>query len=363
MILGVFTELMGTGGVQRVSVHSAAALVRFASRQDRPVRLLSLNDPVGEHDLRVADDRVAIVGFGRSRARLIAAALSAVPRTGLMYIGHPNLAPLGIVARLVRPQVRYCVATYGVEVWERLPAPRRLALRWARIVTAISDFSAERLITVQGLRGRPAVISPALDPILARNGKRPSPPALPAGRIVLTVARLTTADSYKGVDHVIQALPAVLNMVPDTCYVVVGDGDDRRRLEGLATQLGVRDHVIFAGTPTDELLAGYYEACDVFVMPSRGEGFGIVYVEAMSHGKPVVAADRGAAPEVVEDGVTGMLVDYGNVSALAAGVARLLTDGDGRHRMGEAGRRRVEERYTFERFQARLEALLVNAAR
>ena len=121
MILGVFTELMGTGGVQRVSIHSAAVLARYARRRDRPLRLLSLNDPAGEHELRVADDRVAVVGFGRSKARLVAAALSAVPRTGLMYIGHPNLAPLGIVARLVRPRVRYCVATHGVEVWERLP--------------------------------------------------------------------------------------------------------------------------------------------------------------------------------------------------------------------------------------------------
>jgi glycosyltransferase involved in cell wall biosynthesis len=364
MVLGLFTELMTSGGIQRTSLHAAAALVDLARREGRPVRFLSLNDPVGWHELRVAGEVVPLLGFGGAKARFALATVATVPHIGFAYIGHPNLTPLGIVAKLLRPRAWYCVATYGIEVWEPLPAFRRLGLKWARVVTSVSEFTAKRLVTAQGLAGRPVVIvPPGLDPILSGNGSRRSLPLLPPGRMLLTVARLTASDSYKGVGHVIQALPAVLSAVPDAYYVVVGDGDDRGRLERLAVDARVRDHVLFVGTKADEELAGYYQACDAFVMPSRSEGFGIVFLEAMSHGKPVIAANSGATPEVVEDGVTGLLIEYGDVPTLACSLARLLTDCGDRQRMGEAGRRRVEAQFTFERFRTRLATLLVDAAR
>ncbi len=364
MVLGLFTELMTSGGIQRTSLHAAAALVAFARRENRPVRFLSLKDPVGWHEPRVAGEVVPLLGFGGAKARFALATVATVPHIDFAYIGHPNLAPLGIVTKLLRPRAWYCVATYGIEVWEPLPAFRRFGLKWARVVTSVSELTAQRVVTAQGLAGRPVVIvPPGLDPILSGDGARRSLPLLPPGRILLTVARLTAPDSYKGVDHVIQALPAVLSAVPNVYYVVVGDGDDRGRLERLAVDAKVRDRVLFVGTKADEELAGYYHACDAFVMPSHSEGFGIVYLEAMSHGKPVVAANSGGAPEVVEAGVTGLLVEYGDVPALASGLTRLLTDRECRQRMGEAGRRRVEARYTFERFRTRLESLLTDAAR
>jgi phosphatidylinositol alpha-1,6-mannosyltransferase len=364
MVLGLFTELMAPGGIQRISLHTAAALTAFARKEERPVRFLSLNDPLGQHELDVADERIAVQGFGGSKVRFALATLAAAPHIGFAYIAHPNLAPLGIVAKLLRPRAWYCVATYGIEVWEPLPTFRRLGLKWARVITSLSEFTTQRLVTAQGLAGRPVVrIPPALDPIISGDGVRRSLPLLPPGRILLTVARLTASDSYKGVDHVIQALATVLSAVPDAYFVVVGDGDDRGRLESLAVDAKVRDHVQFVGTKAGEELAGYYHACDVFVMPSRSEGFGVVFLEAMSHGKPVVAANSGGAPEVVDDGVTGLLVEYGDVPTLASSLVRLLRDGECRQRMGEAGRRRVEAQYTFERFRTRLGTLLTDAAR
>jgi glycosyltransferase involved in cell wall biosynthesis len=360
----LFTELMTAGGVQRISRHIAAALVDLGRREERPVRFLSLNDPVGWHDLRTAGEVVPLLGFGGSKARFALAAAATVPYIEFAYIGHPNLVPLGIVAKLLRPGLSYCVATHGVEVWEPLPAVHRLGLKWARIITSPSKYTAEKLATVQGLSGRTVVVIPhPVDPTFLVDNKRDLPAASPPGRILLTVARLTASDSYKGVDHVIQALPAVLSVVPDLYYVVVGEGDDRQRLERLAVDAGVEDRVMFAGARADAELAGYYRACDAYVMPSRSEGFGIVYLEAMSCGKPVVAANSGGAPEVVEDGVTGLLVEYGDVPTLACSLTRLLTDRECRQRMGEAGRRRVEARYTFEHFRTRLETLLTDAAR
>ena len=118
------------------------------------------------------------------------------------------------------------------------------------------------------------------------------------------------------------------------------------------------DSVVFTGHVPQEQLAQCYAACDIFALPSDQEGFGIVYLEAMAHGKPVVASRAGGAPEVVVDAETGLLVEHGNRPALAAALADLLAHRERRQQLGEAGRRRLEENFTFEHFRQRLTRLL-----
>ena len=163
----------------------------------------------------------------------------------------------------------------------------------------------------------------------------------PLGKIILTVTRLVASEGYKGVDHVIQAMPNLLRLVPDVTYVVVGDGDDRPRLAALAVKLGVAGRVVFAGMRTDDEVALYHSTADLYAMPSRGEGFGIVFLEAMACNKPVVAAHAAATPELVRHQETGLLVDYGDVPELTRGLARLLLDADLSKQMGQKGRERV----------------------
>ena len=153
------------------------------------------------------------------------------------------------------------------------------------------------------------LLPPALEPLGLDAPVEDVPLAVPqGGRVLLTVARLSTSEPGKGVDTVIQALPQLLPAFPNLFYVIVGDGDARSGLERLAIENGVRERIIFAGKCPRESLRRYYEIADVFVMPSRQEGFGIVYLEAMAAGKPVVASPCGGAPEVVRDGEDGYLV-------------------------------------------------------
>src|SRR5581483_442399 len=105
---------------------------------------------------------------------------------------------------------------------------------------------------------------------------------------------------------------------------VVGDGNDRARLEAKAAQLGLSDRVVFAGYVPDEEKAAHYRLADAFVMPGRGEGFGIVYLEAMACGVPVVASKRDASREVVRDGELGIVVDPDAPGELRAGILAVL---------------------------------------
>ena len=106
----------------------------------------------------------------------------------------------------------------------------------------------------------------------------------------MTVSRLASSEQYKGHDRVIRTLPRLLSQHPETIYLIVGDGDDRPRLESLAVECGVAEKVQFAGLVPPEELPDYFRLADVFVMPSTGEGFGIVFLEAMAYRRP---RDRG----------------------------------------------------------------------
>jgi len=169
-------------------------------------------------------------------------------------------------------------------------------------------------------------------------------------KVILTISRLVPR---KGIDTVLRALARIVPHRPDVRYLIGGSGPDRERLETLARTLNLTDRVHFLGKlPRDELRR-YYNVCDVFVMPSREEkpyveGFGIAFLEANACGKPVVGARSGGIPDAVQDGVTGLLVEPDDDGALADALLRLLTDASLAARLGQNGRRRVEEEASWD---------------
>jgi phosphatidylinositol alpha-1,6-mannosyltransferase len=167
--------------------------------------------------------------------------------------------------------------------------------------------------------------------------------------VVLTVGRL---EKRKGHDILLQALPAIRRQFPEVLYAVVGDGDERNRLEQLTVDLGLRDHVSFHGELSEEHLVECYQQCDLFVLPNRGisgniEGFGIVLLEAQSTGKPVIAGESGGTREAMQVSQTGLIVDCSGPSMIAAEINKLLSNPQRRCAMGKAGRAWVCNRFNW----------------
>jgi glycosyltransferase involved in cell wall biosynthesis len=186
-------------------------------------------------------------------------------------------------------------------------------------------------------------------------------------RVVLTVARMAASERYKGHEFMFQALTSIVEKVPNVTYVIVGDGDDRGRLEGLVQSLGIAEHVLFTGKVNDSELAALYRRSEVFALPARtviddhnpkGEGFGIVYLEALAFGKPVIGPNCGAPAEIIRHGEHGLLVDPEDPTAIAEALLCLLSNPAKSKDMGAAGINWVHERYSFDSFRERLRLIL-----
>ncbi len=296
-------------------------------------------------------------GLARFTAQSIRAIL--LGRPTLVVFTHVNLARVGGVLNRAGWRGRYVVLAHGVEVWGAMSPLTRDALRRAAAVVATTGYTRERLVRVQGVDAqRVSVVPLALDDGWLEAAEAAAPPAEAAAAarpVLLSVGRLAALEQYKGIDAVIEALPAIARAVPEVTYRVVGTGDDLERLQALARDRGVADHVEFAGARTHAELLEEYAGCDVFVLPSKGEGFGIVYLEAMAFGKPVVASAVGGPTDVIDD-ACGVLVD--DDAQLADVLTGLLKDPERRRRLGDAGRRRAAERYSFAAYASRLGAFL-----
>jgi glycosyltransferase involved in cell wall biosynthesis len=163
---------------------------------------------------------------------------------------------------------------------------------------------------------------PKRDALLERYGLRDR-------TILLTLGRLSSDEQYKGHDEVLEVLPDLAEEVPDVAYLVCGDGDDRPRLERKAKRLGVADCTVFAGYVPEEEKEDHYRLADAFVMPGRGEGFGIVYLEALACGVPVVASSADASREAVRDGQLGAVVDPDDPDDVKKGILKILQEPTG----------------------------------
>jgi phosphatidylinositol alpha-1,6-mannosyltransferase len=277
----------------------------------------------------------------------------------LILLGHVNYAPLGWMLKKLRPRTHYGVMLYGVDAWQRLPWLKSRALQQADFLVSISDYTKQRALETNSLAADAIYLLPnALEPV-AIDFAAPdiATPGAPGSRL-LSVCRLESTERYKGVDKVIEILAQLAKVVPDIQYTVVGGGTDLERHKQLAQNCGVSERVHFRGFVSDEDLQACYRDCDVFVMPSAGEGFGFVFLEAMKYGKAIVAANSGGVPEVIEDGVTGRLVEYGNEGELTQALTELCLDLEKRERLGTAGYRRLQEQFTFPHFEEKLTEIL-----
>lgn len=350
------------GGVQRYTDMLGQALSGLLGPSS--VRMMSVEHP----DRGVGARRLPRAIKGGFIAQVLRQGRAWHP--DLVICTHVGLAPIGWAMSKLR-RCPYWVVIHGREVWGGMPRSKRRALLSADQVLSVSNFTKQRVIDRHGaVSDRIQVLPCAVDAHLLKHSERPSrrPKMIDeSNRVILTVGRLLKDERHKGHDIVLRSLPTVLSEYPNALYVILGDGDDGVGLRELARQLRVHDRVVFVAGATDEELVALYQNCEVFLLPARtvmddsspkGEGFGIVFLEAMAFGIPVIGPDRGAPAEFIRHGEHGLLVDPIDPQAVARATIQILKSPAAASRMGEAGRRLVLSEYSFERFKERVRILM-----
>jgi phosphatidyl-myo-inositol dimannoside synthase len=350
-------QITGADGVSEMTRQVVAALEPRIGDGVQSLEVWSLMDQAVTNDgvkaTRVrtaAGSRVAFTGFG-----LLAA--PAADANTLVVVLHAHLLP--ITLPLVATGARIVPVLLGIEAWKPLGTLERAAMRRAWRVAAISQHTIGRFRDanpdLKDLHVR--VCHPGLSDqhVASTELKSQTPTALIAGR-------MASDERYKGHDQLIEVWSEVRQDVPDATLVIAGGGDDRRRLEEKTRACGVSDAVRFEGRVSSARLAALYRQATIFAMPSANEGFGIVYAEAMRAGTPCLAM-RGAAEEIITDGITGVIVPSAGHDALAAALIELLSDPSRCARMGAAAAVDVTERFSAGAFSRRIHDLLEIAHR
>jgi len=282
-------------------------------------------------------------------------------------------APLGLLARRARQAGadRLVASTHGHEVgWSMLPVARSALRRIGEdsdVVTYISRYTRDRFASAFGPRTALEHLPPGVDaerfqPDASARAELRARYGLGERPVILCLSRLVPR---KGQDMLIRALPTIRSRIDGAALVIVGGGPYLPTLRRLASSLDVADHVIFTEGVAPAELPAHHAIADVFAMPCRTrgagldvEGLGIVYLEASASGVPVVAGQSGGAPESVQEGRTGFVVDGRSIDQIADAVSRILKDPDLAARMGAAGRQWILERWRWQTHAARLATLL-----
>ena len=274
---------------------------------------------------QVADAARSKVHFVLSTLREVALA----KQVEVVVCCHVNLLPLAYVASLVR-RAPLILFIHGIDAWQ--PTRNRitnLLSRQVHFLVSVSNLTLarfERWAQPSALRSfiLPNCVDLSLfdpkpkDPELVRRFR------LQGKRVLMTMGRLVSAERYKGFDEVLELLPELRKELPNLVYLIVGDGTDRERLEKRARDLGIADCVVFTGFIAEAEKCAIYNLADVYVMPSRGEGFGIVFLEAMACGVPVIGSTVDGSREALLNGELGTLVNPDEPEEIRAAIFRAL---------------------------------------
>jgi glycosyltransferase involved in cell wall biosynthesis len=322
-----------TGGIQKMTRTLAYCLNKITGQHDLDFTLWSVYDR--DEDLMSQYlPATKFKGFKADRFKFIAEAIKLGSRCDTIILSHINMASVGLAIKLLNPKCRVVLIAHGIEVWRPLTFFKKIFLKKCNKIICVSEFTRAEVIRWHSAPpGKCIVINNAIDPFmkLPVDLKKPDDLLKRYGitqdnDVLLTLTRLANTEQYKGYDQVIKSLGKLKNDFPEIRYVLAGkyDDEEKKRIKQLIALRDVEDLVILTGFISEEELTDHFLMADLFILPSKKEGFGIVFIEALACGLPVICGNTDGSRDAVKQGELGKAIDPDNLPELEAEVLKCL---------------------------------------
>ncbi|MFT3679137.1 MAG: glycosyltransferase family 4 protein [Ferruginibacter sp.] len=355
-----------TGGIEKVCKVVGKALTEIAGASPGfNVKVFSMYDRAGEIDEKYIPSH-NFRGFGKQKASFVKAAVIEGKKSSKIILSHVNLLLVGFFIKLFSPKTKIFLFAHGIEVWGPLSKFRKYMLHRCDYILCVSNYTKTRMVEQFKLpEEKLIVLNNCLDPYLpppcdtekyAELQKRYK--INPGDFVLLTLTRFSSKEKYKGYDNVLYSLNTLRKEYPNIKYLLAGkyDAGEKSRLDAIINKLSLQAYVIFAGYVPDAELAAHYKLANLYVMPSKKEGFGIVFIEAMYYGLPVIAGNADGSVDALCNGKLGLLVNPDDGNELTRTIADSLKNTE----KLKPDNGILMEHFSFEGYKKRIQQILLN---
>ncbi len=339
-------------------------MYEYGLRKDIPIRILSM------HDARIAANNnqyfpaEIFTGYHAAKATFIKDAVRIGLKSNVVILSHINLLLAAWTIKKLSPSTTIILMAHGIEIWKPLDRRHRMMLAACDKIMSVSSFTKEKIEALHQIATEKSfVLNNCIDPFLDRPSEKKRSPDLinrygfnDDDIILLTLTRLSVRDRYKGYGYVLESLANIVSKNKHIKYLLAGGYEpaEKKYLDELIDKYGLKENVIITGFLPDEELAAHFSLADIYVMPSIKEGFGIVFVEAMYYGVPVIAGNADGSTDALLQGKLGLLIKPDDADAITAALEKMIkykADFLPNHSL-------VMENFGYENYKNKLEALL-----
>lgn len=349
-----------TGGIERVCRIAGKALYELGLQYGGQLNVYAMYGKADDGDRNTYFPQLVFTPFDGDKVRFVRKAFSEGRKAKVVLMSHINLLVVGYFIKFFRPWVKLVLLAHGIEVWKPLKGWKKKMLQRCDLILPVSNFTKEKMKSLYGLADEKfMVLNNCLDPFMELPLQQEKDTSLlerygikKEQLVLLTVSRMADTEQYKGYDKVLQLLPELVKAHNGLRYLLVGkyDQKEKQRLDAIIRELNLGGVVVFTGLVPDEELAAHFNLGDIFIMPSEKEGFGIVFIEAMFYGIPVIAGNTDGSVDAICNGELGIGVNPNNKEEIIEAVNKIAAN----RREHIPDHQKLEEHFGYKGYKEKL---------
>lgn len=357
-----------TGGIEKVCRTICRSLYDL-SQEDLVVSTVHcMYDKAYNRDSRYLRKQQYVAFDGNRKYFVIKSLLKGI-QSDVVILSHINLLSIGYLIKRFSPKTKVYLIAHGIEIWRKLPDTKLKALNRLDKIFAVSHYTKEKIKSEHKIvDDKIEVLNNCLDPFYYFPSDFTKPQSLLKRynltrdhTILISLSRLSSSEKYKGYDNVIKILPQLIQKDPNVVFLLAGkaDEEEQARLEKLIADYKIGNHIKLIGFVDEAEISDHFLLSDIFVMPSKKEGFGIVFIEAMASGLKVVAGNKDGSVDALNNGKLGKLVDPDNLKEVETVLSELLVQPSGDAEKLDL-QKKVYEVFSYEKYSASIKNIILN---